>query len=297
MNRKQFITTLAGVGAMTNLSNLKAFTDTLPKQGKRMPVLFTSHGNPMDIPMSKEERPFWKKLFELGIELQKHYDVKAALVVSAHWCTKGTYVNVMQEQKQIFDYYGFPKNYYEVYYSAQGSPEIAHEVTKIIPSIIETADWGLDHGAWPMLMHLFPKADVPVFQMSIDYHAKPEYHYELGQQLKSLREKGVLIIGSGSLIHNLRLAMQKMRDNDMTPYGWEAEYDLWLKRQIDERNINNFLRYETSHKLGKLAAPTPDHFVPVLYSLGLMDKSDSISYFYEQMANLPAFSERSFIIG
>jgi len=297
MNRKQFITTLAGVGAMTNLSNLKAFTDTLPKQGKRMPVLFTSHGNPMDIPMSKEERPFWKKLFELGIELQKHYDVKAALVVSAHWCTKGTYVNVMQEQKQIFDYYGFPKNYYEVYYSAHGSPEIAHEVTKIVPSIIETTDWGLDHGAWPMLMHLFPKADVPVFQMSIDYHAKPEYHYELGQQLKSLREKGVLIIGSGSLIHNLRLAMQKMRDNDMTPYGWEAEYDLWLKRQIDERNINNFLRYETSHKLGKLAAPTPDHFVPVLYSLGLMDKSDSISYFYEQMANLPAFSERSFIIG
>lgn len=297
MNRIQFLTTLAGIGAMTNLSNLKAFTDTLPKQGKRMPVLFTSHGNPMDIPMSKEERPFWNKLFELGIELQKNYAVKAALVVSAHWCTKGTYVNIMQEQKQIFDYYGFPKNYYEVYYSAQGSPEIAHEVTKIVPSIIETTDWGLDHGAWPMLMHLFPKADVPVFQMSIDYHAKPEYHYELGQQLKSLREKGVLIIGSGSLIHNLRLAMQKMRDNDMTPYGWEAEYDLWLKRQIDERNINNFLRYETSHKLGKLAAPTPDHFVPVLYSLGLMDKSDSISYFYEQMANLPAFSERSFVIG
>ena len=297
MNRKQFLTTLAGVGAMTSLSNLKAFTDTLPKQGKRMPVLFTSHGNPMDIPMSKEERPFWNKLFELGIELQKNYDVKAALVVSAHWCTKGTYVNIMQEQKQIFDYYGFPKNYYEVFYSAQGSPEIAHEVTKIVPSIIETTDWGLDHGAWPMLMHLFPKADVPVFQMSIDYHAKPEYHYELGQQLKSLREKGVLIIGSGSLIHNLRLAMQKMRENDMTPYGWEAEYDLWLKRQIDERNINNFLRYETSHKLGKLAAPTPDHFVPVLYSLGLMDKSDTISYFYEQMANLPAFSERSFIIG
>ena len=297
MNRKQFITTLAGVGAMTNLSNLKAFTDTLPKQGKRMPVLFTSHGNPMDIPMTKEERPFWNKLFELGVNLQHNYDVKAALVVSAHWCTKGTYVNVMQEQKQIFDYYGFPKNYYEVYYSAQGSPEIAHEVTKIVPSIIETTDWGLDHGAWPMLMHLFPKADVPVFQMSIDYHAKPEYHYELGQQLKSLREKGVLIIGSGSLIHNLRLAMQKMRDNDMTPYGWEAEYDLWLKRQIDEGNIDNFLRYETSHKLGKLAAPTPDHFVPVLYSLGLMDKSDTITYFYEQMANLPAFSERSFVIG
>jgi 4,5-DOPA dioxygenase extradiol len=296
MNRKQFLT-IAGVGAMTSLSNLKAFTDTLPKQEKRMPVLFTSHGNPMDIPMTKEERPFWNKLYELGLELQKNFEVKAALVVSAHWCTTGTYVNTMPEQKQIFDYYGFPKNYYEVFYNAQGSPEIAHEVKKIVPSIIETTDWGLDHGAWPMLMHLFPKADVPVFQMSIDYHAKPEYHYVLGQQLKSLREKGVLIIGSGSLIHNLRLAMTKIRDNDMTPYGWEAEYDHWLKQQIDDGNIANLINYETSHKLGKLASPTPDHYVPVLYSLGLMHKTDSISYFYEQMANLPAFSERSFVIG
>jgi len=296
MERKKFIQTILAVGAMGTLSSFKNYTDSLLTQSKMMPVLFTSHGNPMDIPVSREERPFWNTLFELGKDLQHNYDVKAALIVSAHWCTKGTYVNISPEQKQIYDYYGFPKEYYDVHYHAKGSAEIAHEVKKIIPSVSETTDWGLDHGAWPMLMHLFPDANIPVFQMSIDYYAKPEYHYELGKQLKSLREKGVLIIGSGSLIHNLKLAIQKMRNNDMTPLGWEGEYDLWIKKQLDERNFTNLIQYETSHRLGKLASPTPDHYVPVLYSLGLMDTKDELSYFYEKTPSLPAFSERSFIL-
>lgn len=296
MERKQFIKTLLGLTAMGTLGHLKAFTDALPVQGKRMPVLFTSHGNPMDIPLSRDERPFWNRLYELGKELKRDYEVKAALVVSAHWCTRGTFVNTMKEQKQIYDYYGFPQKYYEVYYQAKGAPEIAHEVKKLIPAVTETTDWGLDHGAWPMLMHLFPEADVPVFQMSIDYYAKPEYHYELGKQLKSLREKGVLIIGSGALIHNLSLAMQKLRTGDMTPFGWEDEYDLWLKQQVAARNFTNLINYQTSHKLGLLASPTPDHYVPVLYSLGLTDAKDDISFFYEQDNKLPAFSERSFIV-
>lgn len=296
MERKEFLKTILAFSAMGTLSSFKLFTDNLPIQSKKMPVLFTSHGSPMDIPLSKEDRPFWNSLFELGKNLQNNYEVKAALVVSAHWCTKGTFVNISPEQKQIYDYYGFPEEYYKVKYHATGSPKIAHEVKKIIPSIAETTDWGLDHGAWPMLMHLFPNANVPVFQMSIDYHAKPEYHYTLGKQLKSLREKGVLIIGSGSLIHNLKLAGQKFRANDMTPFGWEAEYDAWIKKQIDERNFANVINYETSHKLGKMAAPTPDHYVPVLYSLGLMDRTDDINYFYEGTSSIPAFSERSFII-
>ncbi len=296
VQRKEFIHSLLAFGAMSTLSSFKKFTDTLPVQSAKMPVLFTSHGNPMDIPLSKEERPFWNSLFQLGNQLQSNFEVKAALVVSAHWCTRGTFVNTSVQQKQIYDYYGFPKNYYDPKYQAVGAPEIAHEVKKIIPSITETTDWGLDHGAWPMLMHLFPKANVPVFQMSIDYYAKPAHHYELGKQLKALREKGVLIIGSGSLIHNLELAIQKFSKNDMNPFGWEAEYDAWIKKQIDERNIANIVNYETSHKLGKLASPTPDHFVPVLYSLGLMDTKDELNYFYESKTNLPAFSERSFII-
>ncbi|MDR2146803.1 MAG: dioxygenase [Tannerella sp.] len=298
MNRKDFLQkTILGFAAMSTINSLKTFADTLPEQEKRMPVLFTSHGNPMDIPLSREQRPFWNALFELGKDLRKSYDLKAALVVSAHWCTRGTFVNISPKQEQIYDYYGFPENYYKVYYHAGGSPETAHEVKKMVPSVTETADWGLDHGAWPMLMHLFPNADIPVFQLSIDYYAKPEYHYELGKQLKALREKGVLMIGSGSLIHNLKLAMQKMQTGDMTPYGWEAEYDLWIKQQINERNFANILNYENSHKLGKLAAPTPDHYVPILYSLGLTDSKDDIRFFYEDPPALPAFSERSFITG
>lgn len=296
MERKDFIKNLLTLSAIGSLSSFKSFTDMLPVQGKKMPVLFTSHGNPMDIPLTKEQRPFWNALYELGKTLKQKYEVKAALVVSAHWCTRGTLVNVSQEQKQIYDYYGFPEEYYKVKYSTHGAPDVAHEVKKIVPSIAETTDWGLDHGAWPMLMHLFPAGDVPVFQMSIDYYAKPEYHYELGRQLKALREKGVLIIGSGSLIHNLPLAIKKMSSNDMKPYGWEAEYDSWIKKQLDERNFANIINYETSHKLGKMAAPTPDHYVPVLYSLGLMDPKDDLRYFYEGGISLPAFSERSFLL-
>jgi 4,5-DOPA dioxygenase extradiol len=296
MERKRFLQSLLALSAMGTLSNFKNYTDALPRQSKRLPVLFTSHGSPMDIPLSKEERPFWDALYHLGIDLQKNYDVKAVLVVSAHWCSKGTFVNISPEQKQIYDYYGFPANYYDPKYQAKGAPAIAQEVSKLIPSIHETTEWGLDHGAWPMLMHLFPKADVPVFQMSISYYESPQYHYDLGKQLKSLREKGVLIIGSGSLIHNLQILGPKFRSGDMSPFGWEAEYDAWIKTQIDERNVTNIINYETSHKLGKLAAPTPDHFVPVLYSLGLMDPKDDIRYFYEGKPSIPAFSERSFIL-
>jgi 4,5-DOPA dioxygenase extradiol len=262
-----------------------------------MPVLFTSHGNPMDIVRSTEERPLWAALGKLGADIRSKHEIKAALVVSAHWCTQGTFVNIAEEQKQVFDYYGFPDEYYKVQYHAHGSPEVAHDVKKIVPSVTETTDWGLDHGAWPMLMHLFPKADVPVFQLSLDYGAKPEYHYELGQQLAKLREKGVLIIGSGALVHNLKLAIGRMMRGDNTLYGWEPEYDAWIKKQIAERNIKNIINYETSHPLGKMAAPTPDHFVPVLYSLGLLDKNEPLDFFYDHTAELPAFSERSFIVG
>lgn len=298
MLRNQFIKSLLALGAMSTLKDLHAYTDQLPVQSKRMPVLFTSHGNPMDIVASRDERPFWKTLYDLGRKLEADFDVKAALVISAHWCTRGTFVNVSHDQKQIYDYYGFPKEYYDVKYSAHGVPELAREVSQLAPGISPTDDWGLDHGAWPMLMHLFPEGNVPVFQLSIDYYAKPQYHFDLGKELSALRDKGVLIIGSGALVHNLPLAGQKFRTNDMSPYGWELEYDAWIKQQIDQRNFADIINYSTSHKLGPLAAPTPDHFVPVLYSLGLLRNDESLRYFYEpQSVSLPAFSERSFIVG
>lgn len=299
MKRSNFIK-LAALAPLTlsamNLHVFKKITSNLSNQGKKTPVLFTSHGNPMEIVVPREQSPFWTSLNKLGKELTEKFDVKAALVVSAHWCTRGTYVNISQEQKQIYDYYGFPEHYYDPKYNAHGAPDVAKEIKQYIPNAQETTDWGLDHGAWPMLMHLFPEANIPVFQMSISYYEAPEYHYQLGKQLKALREKGVLIIGSGALIHNLSLASQKMMQNDMKAYGWEAEYDMWIKQQLDQRNFKAILEYETSHKLGKLAAPTPDHFVPVLYSLGLMDPGENIQYFYDGATKLPAFSERSFVI-
>ena len=250
----------------------------------------------MQIPSSEEDYPFWNSLRQLGAELQSQYPIAAVLVVSAHWCTQGTFVNIAPEQTQIYDYYGFPPEYYQPRYEAKGAPAIGAEIAKLVPSIEPTTEWGLDHGAWPMLMHLFPQADVPVFQLSIHYNAAPSYHYNLARQLKSLREKGVLIIGSGSLIHNLSLVRQKLLKGDMTPYGWEADYDGWLKEQLDERNVASFINYQSSHVLGKTASPTPDHFVPVLYSLGLMDSADELRYFHEAPPSMPALSERSFIL-
>ncbi|MEW6774078.1 MAG: class III extradiol ring-cleavage dioxygenase [Bacteroidota bacterium] len=282
--------------ALQNIKALENFANNLPTQNRKLPVLFTSHGNPMDIILPREKRAFWQNLYELGKYLKSNYEIKAALIISAHWCTKDTYVNISPQQKQIFDYYGFPDEYYKIYYSTIGSPETAKEVKNLIPDINTTTDWGLDHGAWPVLMHLFPEGDVPAFEMSIHYYAQPNYHYELGKQLKSLRNKGILIIGSGALIHNLSLAMKKMQAGDNNPYGWEPEYDEWIKKQIEQRNIKNLIDYYHSHPLGKLAAPTPDHFVPLLYSMGLAEKDDEIKFFHEGEFSLPAFSERSFII-
>ncbi|WP_026750975.1 dioxygenase [Sediminibacterium sp. C3] len=294
MERKEFLQSILALTAMGTLSSFKNFTDALPSQGKKMPVLFTSHGNPMDIPVSRSERAFWQKLYDLGITLQKSHEVKAALVVSAHWCTKGTFVNISPEQKQIYDYYGFPEEYYKVYYKAKGSPDIAREVKKIVPSVSETTDWGLDHGAWPMLKHMFPKADVPVFEMSIDYYQSAQYHFDLAKQLKPLRDKGVLVIGSGAVVHNIKEAGKRFFNGNMTPYGWDIEFDKWIKQQLDKRDVQSIVNYE-KQKLGLMAAPTPDHYVPLIYSLALMDENENIEHTFEEL--LPAFSNRGFRIG
>ncbi|MBW7846395.1 MAG: dioxygenase, partial [Bacteroidia bacterium] len=191
-------------------------------------------------------------------------------------------------------YYGFPEEYYKVYYKAKGSPDIAREVKKIVPSVSETTDWGLDHGAWPMLKHMFPKADVPVFEMSIDYYQSAQYHFDLAKQLKPLRDKGVLVIGSGAVVHNIKEAGKRFFNGNMTPYGWDIEFDKWIKQQLDKRDVQSIVNYE-KQKLGLMAAPTPDHYVPLIYSLALMDENENIEHTFEEL--LPAFSNRGFRIG
>jgi len=275
------------------LSTLAKALDDTKQTGQKLPVLFSSHGNPMDIPIPPYGNPFNTYLGDLGKDIKKKYDVKAVLVVSAHWCTRGSYVNISPTPETIYDYYGFPDNYYTIKYPAPGAPEIALEVAGSIKNINTTSDWGFDHGNWPMLMHLFPDADVPVFQLSIDYYKPAQYHYDLAIQLKQYRDKGVLIIGSGALVHNLQLAMAKMQKGDTQIYGWEEEFDDWIKKKIDDRDVKALIDYE-QNKLGKLAAPTPDHYVPVIYSMALADGKDEIRHTYSEM--LPGFSNRSFII-
>ena len=281
-----------GTGTV-GLSGLANSLNDIKLNGQKLPVLFTSHGNPMDIPTPHYGNPFNIYLGDLGKHIREKYEVKAILVVSAHWCTKGSYVNISPSPKTIYDFYGFPDNYYTIKYPAAGSPQIAKEVAEGIEAINTTTDWGFDHGNWPMLMHLFPDADVPVFQLSLDYYKPAQYHYDLALQLKQYREKGVLIIGSGALVHNLKLAMAKMQKGDMKIYGWEEEFDQWIKKKIDERDVKALINYE-NNELGKLAAPTPDHYVPLLYSMALVDTKDEIHHTYTDM--LPGFSNRSFII-
>jgi 4,5-DOPA dioxygenase extradiol len=283
---------IIGIGTM-GVSGLGKLLDDQPETGQKLPVLFTSHGNPMDIPLPAYGNPFLSYLGKLGDEIRAKYEVKSILVISAHWCTEGSYVNTSPWPETIYDYYGFPDNYYTQKYPAPGAPELANEIANSIDQINSTTDWGFDHGNWPMLMHLFPKADVPVFQLSIDYYKPAQYHYDLAVQLKEYRKKGVLIIGSGALVHNLKLAMAKMQKGDTVLYGWEQEFDDWIKSRIDDKDVKALIDYE-KNKYGKLAAPTPDHYVPIIYSMALAEDNDEIRHTFSDM--LPGFSNRSFII-
>jgi 4,5-DOPA dioxygenase extradiol len=295
MEREKFIkmVTATTLGMSTfKLNAIGNYINKLPAS-KKLPVLFTSHGNPMDIPLPYYANPFLSYLGVLGKQIRKNYEVKAILVVSAHWCTKGSFVNVSPWPETIYDYYGFPENYYTIKYPAPGAPEIAKEVANAIPQIKTTTEWGFDHGNWPILRHLYPNANIPVFQLSIDYYKSAQYHFDLAVQLKKFREKGVLIIGSGAIVHNLKLASERIFKGNTTIYGWDKEFDDWAKQKVDARDVNSLIAYEKT-KLGNLAAPTPDHYLPLIYSMALLDSTDEIRHTYESL--LPAFSDRSFII-
>ncbi len=259
-----------------------------------MPVLFTSHGNPMDITLPAHGNDFIQYLNNLSKDLGSRYKPKAILVISAHWYTRGTYVNSSPFPETVFDYYGFPEEYYSdsLKYPAPGSPEIAGEIASDISQVKTTTDWGFDHGNWPVMRHLFPEADIPVFQISIDYDLSVQNHYYLAQHLKKYREKGILIIGSGAIVHNLREAGNRMFTGDTRIYGWDKEFDDYIKLQIDNRNVKAIIEYN-KHKYGKRAVPTPEHYIPLVYVMALLDDKDDIMHTYEGL--LPAFSNRSFL--
>ena len=246
---------------------------------EKMPVLFLGHGSPMN---AIEENQFVTGFRNLAQNLPKP---NAILCVSAHWFTKGSKVTAMEMPKTIHDFGGFPKELFQVQYPAHGSPELAMITQELLlPTAVELDHhWGLDHGAWSVIKHLYPKADIPVIQLSIDYSKPTEYHFQLAQQLSRLREKGILIIGSGNIIHNLRLVDFYNFEKDDYGYDWAIEARARINSLLLDGNFQPLLEYEKQSQAFQLAIPTPEHFLPLIYTLGLKDKSEEIQLFNDKL--------------
>ena len=260
------------------LSDLHQKSDIFPNSEK-MPVLFLGHGSPMN---AIEENQFVDGFRNLAKTLPRP---NAILCISAHWYINGTKVTAMKMPPTIHDFGGFPPELFAVQYPAPGSPELANEVKQLLsPAMIELDQkWGLDHGAWSVIKHLYPKADVPVIQLSIDYSKSLEYHFELAKQLGSLRDKGILIIGSGNIVHNLRLVDWQNFDKDNYGLDWAIEAKETINQWLLNGNFEPIINYNQQIRAVQMAAPTPDHLLPLIYALGLMEKSEAITLFNDKM--------------
>jgi 4,5-DOPA dioxygenase extradiol len=210
---------------------------------------------------------------------------KAILCISAHWFTKGTKVTAMPMPKTIHDFGGFPKELFEVQYPAKGNPELANQTKTLLhPTSVElNEEWGLDHGTWSVIKHLYPNADIPVIQLSIDYTQPASYHFQLAQKLVSLRNKGILIVGSGNIIHNLGLVDFQQMDKDNYGYDWAIEVRETVNKYLMEGNYQALINYEKQGNAFQLAIPTPDHYLPLIYTLGLKQSDEKISLFNDKL--------------
>lgn len=256
----------------------------------KMPVLFIGHGSPMNAIANND---YTKSLNRLGENLPTP---KAVLCISAHWMTKGTYVTDMNQPKTIHDFYGFPEELFKVKYPAPGSHEFSQLTASKIqdPKIgLDYSEWGLDHGTWSVMKHIYPKANIPVFQLSLDMSKPAEFHFDLGMKLKFLREQGVLIIGSGNIVHNLR----SIDWNENAPALDQAlEFDHWAKMKIESRDFNPLINDFLKTKAGQFSVPTPDHYYPFLYILGATSSQDEQRTVFEGFQN-SSISMRSILFG
>ena len=279
MKRKQFIKTIiTGAAGMTTLSAFKTFTGGLHEQEQLMPVLFIGHGSPMN---GIEDTAFSRRWKQMAKEIPTP---KAVLVVSAHWFTKGTQITAMDFPKTIHDFGGFPKELFAVQYPAPGNPLLAKETVSLLQSakVELDHDWGLDHGTWTVVRHMYPEARIPVLQLSIDYAKGPQYHYDLAKELYALRKKGVLIIGSGNMVHNLRMvAWDKMNENGYG-YDWALQMNERFKQLISTGDHKPLIHYESLGREAMLAIPTPEHYLPLLYTLGLKGNKEPVSFFNDK---------------
>lgn len=257
------------------LQKLANIAGNFPMREKVMPMLFIGHGHPMN---ALWDNDFTQMLTNLGKILDKP---SAVLVISAHWETVGTYVSVNPAPRTIYDFGGFARELFEVKYEPQGHPELARELKSVVSHthVQEDHHMGLDHGAWTVLKFIWPEADVPVFEMSMDYTKNTAFHFQLGEQLKVLRHKGVLILCSGNIVHNLR--MINWQSIDSKPYDWNIDFDEFVKTQLEQRNFNALINYHDAGQAAQLSVPTTDHYLPLMYAIGLIDKDEQVKQIYE----------------
>ena len=236
-----------------------------------MPALFVGHGNPMNSITDNVFSRAWKML---GRTLPQP---KAILAISAHWYISGLRVTAMEQPRTIHDFGGFPQQLFEVQYPAPGNPLLAREIAGLLSPAPVALDenWGLDHGSWSVLRHLFPAAQIPVIQLSLDFTLPPKEHYHLGQKLASLRHAGVLIIGSGNIVHNL--AAFNWQNPAAPPPSWAGEFEAWVREtfSVDPARL---AQYQTLGKVAALAVPTPDHYLPLLYLAALMTPGETVRF-------------------
>jgi 4,5-DOPA dioxygenase extradiol len=271
---------------MTLNQTLRDLSAVFTDLDRKMPILFVGHGSPMN---AVEDNEFSRAWAQVGKGLPRPNGI---LCISAHWETRGTLVTGMEKPKTIHDFGGFPPELYAMEYAAPGSPELARVTQETVQKTRLSLDqsWGLDHGTWSVLCRMFPSADIPVIQLSLDRTQSPAFHYALGQELHALRNKGVLIVGSGNIVHNLGVIT--FQDEG---YDWAVEFDETFKKLIVSGDYDSIIRYQNLGQAARLAIPTNEHYLPLLYILGLQDKQEQIRFFADRVT-LGSVSMRSLMI-
>lgn len=236
---------------------------------QRMPAIFFGHGNPMNALQTNAWTEGWASI---GRTVPRP---KAIICISAHWYPPATLVTSNDKPRTIHDFGGFPRPLFEVQYPAPGAPELIPRLQQLI-DVEADSRWGLDHGTWSVLVHVYPNADIPIVQISIDETQPAQYHYDLGRKLAPLRDEGILLIGSGNLVHNLHTYAWGRSNPD--PFDWAVRFETFAREAITTRNHQPLIDYETLGRDAQLSAPTPDHYLPLLYILGAQREDDAVTF-------------------
>lgn len=251
------------------------------KKSERMPVLFLGHGSPMNAIGDNEYRRSWQALgAEFGSKMPRP---QLILCISAHWLTEGWWLTGMDKPKTIHDFGGFPQELFDQQYPAPGDTAAAQAISQLVrqrasaPLGLDMNEWGLDHGSWSVLKPMFPDADIPVIQLSMDYSRAPEDHYALAQQLAGLRDRGVLIVGSGNIVHNLRQMQRGASGNQA--YDWALEFDQTIGGYLQQGNLAALQNFQKLGQVAKMAHPTHEHYLPLLYAAGAVDAKEPMRFF------------------